>query len=781
MVNNVSARRLALRAIRAATQPSFRERPPTATGSAYQTGRFAAIAGATVLASTGSIFVHADSTAVATAPPTDIKFSPYSAPSSELQGWDRLSHGDLSTALTAAEELCSLTADADNHRMLIKSGAIDGLVKALERALSDTSEIGSIPLAARSLAALADLARTHPSDSRFIHSGVSSIFTRVLKQFPVVESKGWLQWLGLYSSSSSSSIAADLRPGIARDTLRCLANLSRDSSTHTELLKSGALDAASKVLLDVNISLLEKAVSENDAIRIESMRYATCSVSALAKTAPKQVVALKVHKRLVEYCKFTEDAVIQTYATGGLRNLSRHPPPGNAEDWRVHREVVVAGAPEALAVALSAKTNPQTQTFAVLALSDLISCGHHRVHLIRRYCKVAYEPLAQLAISSTSDGARGVATRTALRAIHNAYNDGFYCEELTDALVPNMGQWIQGPVARGDVAAVRALASAVKEAKVARVGVEEGGILEVLHKAIQRGRGPYFDEASRCLAELAVHIPNLGRMLDIALKRPCPTNDGIYTAKLAANAARNEEHRPKIAHAILPFLILLAGSSTAKPEAKEEAIRALYNLSLGGPSRVMVVQADAMLPLLKVAKTTGGTAAMGALVRISESLEYAGRLLAADIVGTLLEACECPDLDVASREKQCIPWGVRTLANIASNDTCHETFVADKRAIEWLGKILTTGKPPDAHYYATVAICNLAYSAHSKPAVREALREVRVLEPLNAIAASSFWSPEVLHAARQAIVNLKSFGVGDATNTPAMVAVETRTNDLVPL
>lgn len=720
--------------------------------------------------------------------------SPFLLPmQSTSDRWRDLKSGDLSTALSAAEGLFVLTGDVNKHKDVIDSGVIPALCEALERALEpgkgkvDTDKGTREALLSRSLSVFAELARTAPSHGGFAYA--APLVVKALKQHPVrIPTESWTEWatakLGLTSDKpddsvldiSNGQVEVDIGAGIATAALRCLANLASEATAHETLLNSGALEATCVVLRNAPRRALERAVQTHDAKLVEALRFATCTVAGLAKNAASRVVLNGGHKRLIEYCISDADSTTRTYAIAGLRNLSRHPPHSEKERWRVHREVVVAGAPEAIAAALGAATDNVTKQFGTLTLLDLSSSGHHKVHLIHRHLKPAYEALALLLthpIETVANNASKFVTTT--------FEHGNESPELADSLASHCAAWVQGPVARGDSRSMQAMAYAASHPQVADALIT-GGAPHVLLTAVQKGRGNYLDFALQACANLAAHATSCAALSEAgviagALKR-APISDSAtpHWAALAANAARDPELRVAVAHAALLTLVrTVRGTGNASREASREACRALHNLTVSpGPARVMVVQAGAAVPLVAVLSGDDPVArsmAAAALGGAAEALEYVPQLVSAGAAPALIAAArgtagqaDNPDVTRAA---------ARAIACMATNEAAHPAL--DRPVIEWIAHVMRSsgGRNPEAHYYATTAACNIAYS----PSGRELLRAAGIVPLLNQSAASTFGLPEVLHAARQALANINASDEAPAT----MVRPESEGKEPLPL
>lgn len=711
--------------------------------------------------------------------------------------WASLEHGPPAAALRAAETLVALAGDADSHASLIASGAVSALSASVSRALREPGE-ASLPLLANALRALADIARTHPSAAAFASADVAGKLAETLRKFPVArpDPLPWGEWLarvatfGYWAPAASTpetsppppmiddeelspvidfTMAAlkevDLRPGIAYHAARCLANLARDTGTHNALREAGALDVAAAALKNSSTRQLEAAVASDPQL-LDTLRCVTLCVAGLSKTFPTSIVASGAHSRLLDFMSSSADAVTQAYAAGGVRNLVRRPSNTSEPDaWRVQRDVVVAGAPDALAKALSAD-NAQAQAFAVLALGDLLTTGHHKAHLIHQRLQPAFGPFASLLASAVTP-----LSHASLRVAHAVYSHDTIAPGLSSAIAPRVGQLVQGPLKRGEVPAMLALASMASDAELAS-SLAAAGAVEALAESVRRGRGAYFDEASRALAALAAH-PSLALPLHesgalaAVLKRPCGAHGGRYTAEMLANLARDEAMRPRIAHAGLPTLLRAAYASDA--DARRAAARAIYNLTLSGVSRIMVAQGDALPSLVRLARSddaASSVAAVGALAGVAESYEHATAFVESDGVSALLEA--------SASHPGARADAARALAHLAVAEPVHGSLAAGK-GVEWLAETVENNggrgeRRQDCLYFAAVAVCNLAYS-DGLP--RKRLREAGVVPALAALAGAGMGAPDVAHAARQAVANLRG-------ESPAMVAVDVASRTFLP-
>lgn len=653
--------------------------------------------------------------------------------------------------------------------------------------LAAQSDPSNIALTVNLVRILADLAKVHDVHTQFERAAVPTMLVNLLREFPPAfqQSHGWwgtfITWLGYDTTSEKKDSAhrvdtvdtslpradtshivdyladgldlqamlpSDLAAGVSYHAVRCVANLARNSAAHHDLLEAGLLPILLAFLRGARVDHVRQNVDEQVA---EVVRCGILAVAALAKSASEEVVRNGGHRRLIYFTEQGEDGVAQMYAAGGLRNLARHSHGGGG--WNMHRELVVGGVAEALAKGMSPEANAQTKVFCVLAFSDLMTTGHHKADIIRKRLKKAYEPFAGLV--KEKNAAVAAAMHRSLMALYGEREVVGHIvapEALGKLLGEESGQLVNGAVARGDVLALKAVRAMCRDGAVVQLMVDKG-LLEVLVRGVNKGKGEYWEESVAALGELSNQRQLLPLIvsrgaLRAVLKRPCLEHDGRWAAKFFANMARSEDHHVEIAHGALN--ILLRALVSKNGETRMEGARGLYNLSLGGVSRIMIGQAGALIPLVKAASLSGDTRrfAIGALAKISESYEHSTKLVEADLLGVLLSAVK-EDVGLAKDVAHCI-------ANLTQVVEVHGSL-ASSGAAAWLAEMTSRnggrgGNAPDVLHYASLGICNLAYS----PGItRQVLKESGVMPVLTALSSSGMSSPHVIYSARQALHNLR--------------------------
>lgn len=688
---------------------------------------------------------------------------------------------------------------------MLQAGAATALAHALTHLDYDPR---NDPVRVNLLRVLADLAKSNNAASFFENARVADALVATLKNHPPpLHGKGWLEWaaslLGWSSSDDSPTKPADrpgdmsaaqsneeamvdylaglstppthtdLGAGISYHAVRCASNLARNSLTHAHLLDAGLLPLLCDALRNADVSHFAAA----DHQLTELVLCTILAVAALAKSAPSDVVARGAHKRLLYFMKEEHESVAQMYAAGGIRNLARHGD-RTAANWRVHRELVVNGAVDALRAGMAKEASPQTRTFSVLAFGDLMTTGHHKADIIRRWLEPAFRDFANLVNEKNA-----AITRTVYRTLSALFGgDGtdkrngetlvLAPPALCALLAKESGQIINGPVARGDLPALKAVHAMCREETLAQ-GMVDRGLLEVLVRGASKGKGEYWEESVAALGILAgweklepLMAPR--GALKAILARPCLKHDGRWTAQFLANMARSGNHQVQVARGGLKVLSL---SLVSKDEAaRHDAARAFYNLSLGGVSRVMLAQGGILGPLVRTASSSAGDTrrfAIATLAKISEGLEHTIKLVEADTISVMLQAAK-EDSRIAKDAAFCIA----TMSQVVE---VHGSL-ARSGAAAWLVEMLSKngGRGPDAAetmQYAALGVCNLAYSAG---VTRNALRENGALSVLTAISASTMGAPQTAMISKQALKNLKG------NEKPGMLPVQRAGNEPLP-
>lgn len=697
---------------------------------------------------------------------------------------------------SAVHALAILVNDADNHSSLLAAGAVDALADAL-RLFSGSSDPAVQPLRVNLIRVLADLAKTHDAFPYFDRAAVPELLAELIKSFPPAFSRGggffsWmLGWMGLgekpeprkeeRGEGDVSSLPRgdmtdivdylgkglqvddmpipDLDAGISYHAVRCVSNLARNSAAHHDLLKAGLLPLLLSTLRNARIEHIGEGADQQLA---EVVRCTVLAVAALGKSAPDDVTTCGGHTRLIYFTNQMEDEVTQMYAAGGIRNLTRHPT--GSTEWHVHRELVVGGVADALLTGMRKDANAQTQVFSALAFGDLMTTGHHKADLVRKRLAKVYPVFAKLIEEKNVGVARAV-----YKGLTAMYGDGsprpdlVAPADLSKLLGEHSGQLVNGPVARGDIFALRTVRAMCRDATLAQEMVSRG-LLEVLVRGVNKGKGEYWEQSIAALAEvsnfeqLRSSIVSSGALRAV-LQRPFLDHDARYAAKFFANMARSEDHHVEVAHA--GTKVFLSALLSKDEKARNEGARGLYNLSLGGVSKIMIGQAGTLIPLVKAASSSGDTRrfAIAALARVSEAFEHGTKLVEADFLSIALEAVkEDPKLtkDVA-----------RSICNLSQNVEVHGLLARSGAAV-WLVEMMSKngGRGEDAQdvlHFASLGICNLSYSAGI---TRTVLRESGAVPLLTALSTSGMTSPLVTHSARQALSNLRG------SDKPAMVPVE---------
>ena len=704
---------------------------------------------------------------------------PDSKPTSQ---WDNLLRNVGQADAQAIHTLSIVLGDPKSHQDLLNAGVVQSLTNALN--VIRTSSDDNRSLVVNLFRVFADLSKNELSHPQFDNSQFLSLFKQYLSDAIYATIPGWGEWLGSLFSWSSSKTKIEkkeesntveqnaddflLKPielsttpqdvnldeGIAYHAMRCASNLSKNSALHKSLIQSDLLDP---LCFALSRSKVDDLIVDNpmEEQMVDMLRCNITAVSAIAKTAPADVIARGGHKQLISFTEQSIDKVAQMYAAGGIRNLARHSVEEEKHRWRAHRELVVNGAAQALSKAMSRDSNPQTKSFAMLAFADLMSTQHPKADIIQKRLADAYDNFASL-LKDKNPRVEASTFRALIVMCENTTDNAQgreIPEQLARKVAEESGQLVNGAVARGNVAALKAVRTMCHN-NILSHGMVDKGLIEVLLKGSKQGKGEYWEQSIATLSVLSSQsdfVPLLvsRKVLRAVAQRPCLENDARWTASFFANIARNEDYQVDVAHGGLKTLIIAA--SSRNNEAMEEGIRGLYNLSLGGISKVMVCQSGALHPLIKAAGGESKKArrlAVGTIAEISEFVEQAKRFVEADVLQVLLKA-ERNDPSVAKFVAKCIGQ----LSQVAE---VHGSL-AKSGAAEWcMDKVMKNGgRGPDAAdvmHYASFAVCNIS----SSPGItREVLRANGAVSVLTALTSSVMHAPVVVFCAKQALKNLK--------------------------
>lgn len=687
----------------------------------------------------------------------------------------------------AVQTLSRMLADQSSHKKLLDEKVIHALLEGLLAAKKTGSPARPTQLAI--LRMLADLAEHNSTDDQFSDPALPNALTSILSDVVQAFSEPWMHWIQRNVSFSSSPTpleqatkrqtsqdlllfddkpaSVDLDAGIAFHAMRCVANIARHTHLHETILSTPLLTLLCKLLSSIytyNPSELSTPAASHQYTQL--LCFSTMSVSALAKSAPHQVVANHAHIPIIALTIQSHDSTIQAFAAGGLRNLARHPPSDLPDRWRVHREIVVSGVANALVECMQPGTPPRCKSFAIFAFTDLMTSGHHKAHIIRQRLSSVYPHFANLLKDKNP-----IVFRSTSKSLSAIFNDPtveesqrMVSEQLAGQLAEQGGLFMNTTFKQHDVDATKAIGAMCSMRSIAERMIDKG-LLEYLKNGLSRAQGEYWEECTAIIGRLAewsefrTLITKSGIMRDV-LRRPCLEKDGAQTALFLANMARDEGSRVDIAHNGLR--ILLTSGTSKNEEAVKHAIRALYNISLEGFSRVIASQNGSINPIIKAAKSSDVEArrlAIGALAEISEAFELATTLVEADIVNVLLKA--------AGEDEEVHRDVARCFAQMSQVTEVHGSL-AQSGAAEWMANMISKngGKAKDSAevmQYSTIGICNLTYS----PGVtRTKLTECGVLRTLSGISTAGISAPLVMHGAKQALANIRG------TEKPSMLPTE---------
>lgn len=660
-----------------------------------------------------------------------------------------------------------------DHSRALDEETVTALVRGLTATVDQLPT--SRPVQLTILRLLAD-ASQQTTPSSFFGSGIPAALSLVLKGVTDISAEPWTHWarrrLGLATSESlpqapqdiqsfdlldltPRAVEIDLDGGIAYHALRLAANMSRHTFLHSEMLNSPLLTQLCTLVIQLR-NFPDYFQQKSSHHFLDIVRCTVMAVSALSKSSPQFVVSSSAHLPLIHYMSQRNDLTLQTYAAGGIRNLARHPTDKTQSDaWNVHRQLILSNVCDALSASLHPESSPKARVFAILAFSDLMSSQHPKAHLIRKRLEPCFSSYVERAKDSNLSVFRtfchslvtlfGNPTTTSQRTQSIP-------ESLTARLAEDCGPLLTTAFKKGDIFALKAVNALCQNETVAQRLVDKGA-LEHIIKEMGRAKGEFWKESTimlTCLSEWPQYrrlIFQRGALRAI-MARPLLEDGGRWAAATLANMARDEEHLMAIAHGGLR--VLLTATSSKDPGAVREGTRGLYNLTLGGVSKVFVEQGGALLPLVKAAASEDVETkrfAVGALAEISESLHLATTMIEADLAAVLL-SCAKKDTFVERDVARCF-------AQLSQITEVHGSLVKSG-VVDWVASMVERngGRGPDnaeVMHYCTIAVCNVA----SSPGIaRSSLTDRGMMQTLSALT-SGFHSSIIVHNAKQALGNLR--------------------------
>lgn len=649
---------------------------------------------------------------------------------------------------------------------------VSALVRGLLVTVDGTPSSGPVQLTILRL--LAD-ASQHASPSSFVNAGVPTALSLVLKGITEASAEPWTHWVrrqvGLTTSNSlpqttqdnqtldllsltPQTVQVDLDGGIAFHALRLAANMSRHTFLHPELLKSPLLTQLCGLITHLH-NYPDYFQHNSSHHFLDIVRSTVIAVSALSKSEPQQIVSSSAHLPLIHFMSQRNDLTLQSYAAGGIRNLARHPADKSQKDaWNIHRQLVLSNVCDALSTSLHPDSSPKTKVFAMFAFSDLMTSQHPKAHLIQKRLEPSFSSYVQRVKDPNI-----LVFRTFCHSLVSLLDDPTTSQDIRsipDTLISlvaeECGPLLTAAFKKHDIFALKA-ANALCRCESAVQRLVDKGALEYIISELNRAKGEYWKECTVMLTRLSGthqhrHLISNRGALRMIMSRPFLEDDGRWVAATLANMARDEEHLMAIAHGGLRVLLMAASSKDIN--AVREGTRGLYNLTLGGVSKIIVEQGGALLPLVKAATSADAETkrlAVGALAEISESLHLATTMIEADLVSALLSCAKAdPSLerDVA-----------RCFAQFSQVTEVHGSLVKSG-AVDWVVDMVEKNggrgrDSADVMHYCTIAVCNVA----SSPGIaRSCLTDRGMTQTLSAIA-TGFNTSIIVYNAKQALGNLR--------------------------
>mmetsp|Transcript_18447 Transcript_18447/g.45403 ORF Transcript_18447/g.45403 Transcript_18447/m.45403 type:complete len:526 (+) Transcript_18447:440-2017(+) len=493
---------------------------------------------------------------------------------------------------------------------------------------------------------------------------------------------------------------------------------------------------------------LVKVTEESEQTHVR--QAALLSVAALAKdpaigTSVKTLQALILHAR-------SADPILQWYALGGIRNACRH-----AQGLK---QILKLAVVDVLVQSLDLHQNPSAQIQAIGAIGDL-SLGDSKMATTVRASLVqcaAYSALCGCLERSESAEVRSKVCRTLQKVVGAPVDRTTPLAKSqieSTGLATTVTQLLRSEAAMA-VEGFQTIAVLARFSDALAASFVQVGAARAATRAIGTTDKMIVSSALLALSSLSERdelVPALRQNGVLAALATLNTGKRAELTGLAieciANFARIDEARTEIAHEGALQKILKSWDGNAEGAIAKACGRALYNLCLGGLSRVMVVQAggvDTIVALMSSKDEQTRLYAVGAAASLSENFEFAIQVVKQGGVPALVRAAN--DKGVIGR------YGLLALAEMTNLQETHGVLVANGAVEPMLAAAMTPsgrgGHDIEVQQHASLAVCNLACS----DSARSVLQSIGGPAKLSALARSALAPPEIANIANVALANL---------------------------
>mmetsp|Transcript_6506 Transcript_6506/g.19756 ORF Transcript_6506/g.19756 Transcript_6506/m.19756 type:complete len:748 (-) Transcript_6506:305-2548(-) len=668
-------------------------------------------------------------------------------PSTQDELAARLSQCDAEAIRTLEDTLES----NDNLPQIARSNIPSALTQALQEVLK--REDRDLRTVERLLRIIASVSEKQAAVTIFVQAGLADLLYKQLT------SVGWRYtpksmfsfFKRIFTDSSFlEQTDAEATPHGKNTTELCMkifANLARHSKSFRDLIDE---DTVRLFIQIVNMT-------QSDFTR----RNAVLALACFASTSDEFFAESLATKILITRSADDADPEMQWFAAGGVRNMLKHS--------SSHRMAVIAGVIPALIKTMQCHKNPKAQALAASAVADLATSSYARAEVIRTRMldQNIFLELGNLLKSSNES-----VIRSTCKAIDEILNGAPKGEGSFQKIVSQFDAAdVPYKVTRYATMKSAPVATAATSALYTMAGIDgmsdkmlEAGASKIIIascNSLDPGIQARALDALACLSErehrqdFLVRGAVLKMILSLRSTNPMITRPLVTTI---ANFSRQEKLRPEIAHeGGLPLLNAMVLSGNIDIETKREALRAFYNLSVHGLSRVMVVQYGSLRPIVTSLKSDDKVVqsfAVRTLSNLLESLEYSLKAFEYGALDSLLTLAK-EGGEVGRRAVLCI-------GEFTNLQELHREIVR-KGGVEIFADVIKQGRDSEAMSYAILALCNLA----ATPDARDRIKDSGAVGFLSSVAHANTYTPEMAAVAQAGLANLQK---GEKTMTHVLPA-----------
>eukprot|EP00180_Rhodochaete_pulchella_P004803 Plantae.Rhodophyta-Rhodochaete_pulchella.ctg9825.p1 GENE.Plantae.Rhodophyta-Rhodochaete_pulchella.ctg9825~~Plantae.Rhodophyta-Rhodochaete_pulchella.ctg9825.p1 ORF type:complete len:718 (+),score=110.25 Plantae.Rhodophyta-Rhodochaete_pulchella.ctg9825:174-2327(+) len=663
---------------------------------------------------------------------------------------NHLKRGDHAQKTAALNDLFQLSTDSNVLGRMEDTETI-GLLNVLLTGALEHGDIRTNELDLEKVVlVLSNLSKHEKFHNAFVNVGVARNLCEVLGklcgwQGSPSDRKGLASWFQFQSKEETKTSPEQLSQKridstvVTRHVVQCISNLAKNTSNHDSIAKTEILDPLSMIVRE----------SEDSQTRQLSL----LSLAALAKH-PQLGSSADLIKLFVDRLA-DRDPTIQWYSAGALRNAFRHVSSLRFV-WRYD-------CVPALGRILSQSDNNRARLQAVLVIGELVLNDTKHGNRLRSVL-VEQKTFALLATILAESKESDLQARV-LRLLGQVLGEVNLCGEKTSVAVRE--QLAEAKFAETTLSLIRATSNLTGEALrscVSSLKMDSPLTRSYMHAGLDKTVLALLRTGDKVSSSLALEVlvalsdkadwheqlhrnGSLSALISAQTSRI--TGAPSTAVKGLANFARHDVYRTEIAYEGGLDLVFRLSKASQDSETTRQCARAIYNLCLGGLSRVMVVQSgaiDLIVDFMNSKDDETRLCGVGAVAALADNIEFAIQVVKSGAIQPLV---------AASNEKGVLGrLSLLALAEISNLQESHGLLASSGAIKSLLAAAVSPGgrggNDIEVQQYATLALCNVATS----DAARKELHAVGAPSKLSTLARSALAPPEIANIANATMANL---------------------------